>query len=91
MEDQRQKNNGKGLIHILWEEQKEIIHKVHKQVGHHTKKRMRATLMSSSIRWDCKRMGQELDWWEENCKGFILKKRMPCKLAALIPPGGNVQ
>ena len=73
----------------MQKEQKKIIHKVHKQVGHHTKKKMREALMNSSIKWEMKKLGEELTWLEENCEGCILKKRTPCKPAASIPLAGR--
>ena len=64
---------------ISWEEQKKIIHKVHLQSGHHTKKKMIGLLRSSSINWDQKKMMAELDSMIKGCEGCILKKRSPCK------------
>ena len=70
---------------LTWEQQKKIIHKVHKQVGHHSKKKMLSLLRNSSIKWDQGKMIAELDRMLEQCEGCILKKRTPCKPAASIP------
>ena len=70
---------------IRWEDQKKIIYKVHRQVGHHSKKKMLGLLRNSSIQWDQKKMMAELDKMIEGCEGCILKKRAPCKPAASIP------
>ena len=70
---------------VSWEDQKKIIHKVHRQVGHHSKKKMLSLLRNSTIKWDQKKMMVELDKMLENCEGCILKKRAPCKPAASIP------
>ena len=70
---------------VSWEDQKKILHKVHRQTGHHSKKKMLELLKNSSIQWDQKKLMAELDRMIENCEGCVLKKRSPCKPAASIP------
>merc|ERR1711952_205199 len=61
---------------VSWEDQKKILHKVHRQTGHHSKKKMLELLKNSSIQWDQKKLMAELDRMIENCEGCVLKKRI---------------
>ena len=70
---------------ISVKEQKKIIHKVHKQVGHPSKEKMIKFLNNSSYKWTPEVLRRETEWLQKNCEGCILKRRSPCKPAASIP------
>ena len=67
------------------QEQIEVIRKAHHQAGHMSREKFRHFLTTCSIKWDSKLLKEQLDWYQKNCEGCILKRRRPDKPAAAIP------